>query len=208
MPMWVGALFFTIFACMGYLSTRFAIWLTTRLEVAGDAPARSEPPLAVALALACGAGIVGTSYVSRDAPVFGIALLALVCFALGFACYADLRSGKIPAVVMLPILVLLAVVDIYHGAWLSIAAAAMVTAPFAAAAALSKSKNLGWSDVQVVVLGALVLDVSLGLMVLAAACFLTVAVAAVRSRLKEPVDFAPYLTSSIGLALLVPNALH
>lgn len=208
MPTWVGALFFTVFACMGYLSTRFAIWLTSRSEVAGKVPARNEPPLVVALALAAGAGIVGTSYVSRDAPVLGIALLALVCFALVFACYADLRSGKIPAIVMLPVLGLLIVLDIFHGDWLSIAAAAIVTAPFAAAAALSKSKNLGWSDVQVVLLGALVLDISLGLMVLAAACFLAVAAAAIRSRVKEPVDFAPYLTATIGLALLLPNALH
>ncbi len=206
-PSWVLGLVFVGFACLGYLATQGADFATRRMRGMRERPVKREPHLAVPIALALGTGAIGLTYFMRGTSPFDLALLLLVCLTLCAACYCDLRVGYVPAALVGPIFALVVVVDLFT-ARTSLGVAALIVAPFAIAAFTTKGRSIGWSDVWVVALGALVLDVSLGLLAFAIACFVSVGVAFATGRRSQAVAFAPYLTATIGLALLVPAVLR
>ncbi len=207
-PFWVTLVTFTAFACAGFLATRFADWATRSWPRYKDAPVVGEPSLAITVALALITGLIASTYAARGANPYALALIVLVCLTLDFACYCDLRVGKLPLAVTLPVLALILASDLLEHDWIAVISCAVVAAPFAGAAIVTKNKSFSWSDVQLVMLGALVLNVTLGLLAFAMACFLAVGVALVRGTLKAPVTFAPYLALAIELALLTPSAIR
>ncbi len=206
-PSWVLAFVFVGFACLGYLATQGADFATRRMPGMRERPVAREPHAAVSIALALGTGAIGATYFARGTSPFDLGLLLLVCLTLCAACYCDLRVGYVPAALVGPVFALVIAVDLLTARG-TLAVSAVIVAPFAIAAFASKGRSLGWSDVWVVALGSLVLDVSLGLLAFAIACFLAVIVAFATGRRGAPVAFAPYLTATIGLALLVPAVLR
>jgi hypothetical protein len=207
MPFWVTAVIFVIFACAAFLTTRLADWATRTWPRLRDLPVIGEPPPVVTAGLVIGTGCIGATYFTRGESFYALSLIALLCLTLDFACCCDLRIGRLPLAVTLPALGLLLLSAVLAGDWLALIACALIATPFALAAAFSKSK-LGWSELQLVMLGALVLNVTLGLLTFAVACFLAVGVALVRGTLKKPIVFAPYLALTIELALLTPSAIR
>jgi hypothetical protein len=207
-PFWVTAVTFVAFACAAFLTTRFAEWATSSWPRLRDLPVIGEPPPLVVATLIAGTGCIGATYLSRGASFYALGLIALLCLTLDFACCCDLRIGRLPLAVTVPALGLLLLSAVLASDWLALIACAIVATPFAIGAAFSKSKGFGWSEVQLVMLGALVLNVTLGLLTFAIACFLAVGVALVRGTLKKPVVFSPYLALTIELALLTPSAIR
>lgn len=207
-PFWVGCVTFLAFACAAFLAMSFAAWATSRWPRFRDLPVRKEPTLAMTAALVIGTGAIGATYVSRGASGYALGLIVIICLTLDFAAYCDVRVGRSPLAVTLPALGLLVASALAARDWVALISAAVVAAPFAFAALWSKKGGLGWSEVQLVMLGALVLNVTLGLLAFAVACFVAVGVALVRGTLKQPVTFAPYLALAIECALLTPSAIR
>ena len=207
-PFWVTALTFVAFGCAGFLATRGADWMTSSSPRFRELPVLREPPLLLVGALVIGTAWIGATYQGRGASPYALSLIALVCLTLDFVCCCDVRVGKVPLAITLPALGLLLTSAVLAGDWLALIACAVVAAPFGLSAAFSRGRSLGWSEVQLVMLGSLVLNVTLGLLTFAAACFLAVGVALIRGTLKKPVVFAPYLAIAIELALLTPSAIR
>ncbi len=207
-PFWISAITFTAFACAGYLATRLADWATHTWRGLREAPVKREPSLVLCVTLALATGWIASSYAARGVGPYALTLIVLVCLTLNFACYCDLRIGKPPLAITLPVLGLIFCSDLLEGDYLAVASAAIVAAPFFIAAIATKNKSFNWTDVQLVMLGALVLNLTLGLLAFAMACFFAVGVALLRGELKKPVAFAPYLAVVIQLALLTPSAIR
>ncbi len=207
-PFWVTAITFVAFGCAAFLATRGAEWATSSWPRFRALPVLREPPLLLVLALVLGTAWIGATYEAQGASPYALGLIALVCLTLDFACYCDVRVGKLPLAVTLPALGLLLASAVLASDWIALVACAVVAAPFALGAAFSGRRGFGWSEVQLVMLGSLVLNVTLGLLTFAAACFVAVGVALVRGTLKKPVVFAPYLTLAIEIALLTPSAIR
>lgn len=207
MAHWIGPVAFVAFACAGYIATEFAEWLVGRLVRSG---AEAKPPVAQAIriALAVGTGFVGAVYVGRGTVPLGIAVILLACLTLDVGCCTDLRLGRLPVYVTAPALALAAFVTLLGGGWIPLVATFAIVLPFACAAFFSRGRNLGWTDVQLIAVGALVLNPLLGIMTLAGTCFLAAGVALARRRAADPIVFAPYLAATIQLALLSPGAVR
>ncbi len=207
-PLWVTLLTFTAFACAGYLATRAGEWATHSWPRYRELPVLGSPSPLLVVALALATGWIGSSYAARGVAPYPLALILLVCLTLDFACSCDIRVGKLPLAVTLPVLGAIFLSDVLERDWPAVISGLVVAAPFAGAALASKNASFNWSDVQLVMLGALVLNVTLGLLAFALACFLAVGVAFLRGTLKRPVIFAPYLALSIEIALLTPSAIQ
>lgn len=207
-PFWVKAVAFVAFACAAFLVTRGAASATRSWPRFRELPVLGEPAPAVIAALVIVTGLIGASYVSRGSGPYALALIAIIALTLDFACCCDLRVGKAPLAITLPALGILFASSVLASDRIALITCAIVATPFALAAAFSKAKGFGWTEVQLVMLGALALNVTLGLIAFALACFLAVGVALLRGRLKQPVLFAPYLAFAIELALLTPDAIR
>ena len=207
-PFWVAAVTFVAFACAGFLATRAAEWATTSWPRYRDLPVMGNPPPLLLGVLVVGTGWIGATYQVQGSSPYALVLIALLCLTLDFACCCDVRVGKLPLAITLPALGLLLLSSVLAADWLALLSCAIVATPFALSAAFSKGRGLGWSEVQLVMLGALVLNLTLGLLTFAAACFLAVGVALVRGTLRKPLVFAPYLAIATLFALLTPSAIR
>jgi hypothetical protein len=208
MPFWVKALTFAAFACAGYLATQFARYATRTWPRYRDLPIVREPSLAMTLALSLVTGWIGASYAAQGSNPYALGLIGVVCLTLDFACTCDVLVGRLPLAVTLPAIGIIIASAVLASDTPALVACAVVTAPFLVAAAISKSSKIGWSEVQLVALGALVLNVTLGLLAFAIACFAAVGIALARGTVKQPVALAPYLAFAIELSLLTPNAIR
>ncbi len=207
-PLAVELVTFVAFACAAFLSTRAAAWAASSWPRLRDRPVLGEPNFFVTAALVLGTGWIGASYVGRGAGAYALFVIVTICLTLDFACCCDLRVGRLPPALTLPALVLLLASALAAHNWMAPLGCVVVGAPFALAALGAKNKSQVWGDVQIVILGAFVLNLPLGLLTLALACLAAVCVAFARRKLREPIVFAPYLAFSIQAALLTPNAIH
>ncbi len=206
-PLCVEFVTFVAFASAAFLATRAAEWAASSWPRLRDRPVLGVPNHAVTAALVLGTGWIGASYVARGAGAYALLVLVTICLTLDFACCCDLRVGRLPAAVTVPALGLLFASALVTRDWMAPLGCVVVAAPFALAALRSKNKGQAWGDVQVVMLGAIVLNLPLGLVTLALACIVAVCIAFVRRKMSEPIVFAPYLAFSIEIALLTPNAI-
>ncbi len=209
MPSWVGPVAFVAFACAGYMATEFAEWVAPRFaRHIGVVPVEAFVPALARIALAIATGTVGAAYLTRGTSALGVALVMLACLTLDTACCLDIRLRTLPLALTAPALGLAAAVTLIGGGWQPLVLTAAIVLPFAIAALISQGRNIAWSDVALIAVGALVLNPILGLLTLAATCFVASGVAMARRRTAEPIAFAPYLATTIQLALLSPGALR
>jgi leader peptidase (prepilin peptidase)/N-methyltransferase len=191
----VGAILFGLAGWLGGLlaETRYGA-----IPSDADGPATGSVPFWIAIA---GCAVIGAAVGFRGAPPADAATLLLVVLALTVCTASDLRSGTIPDLFTLgPLVVLLAVATARH-AWAPLLGALFAFVPFAATAALSRGRGMGWGDVKLAALGGAALGIG-GITLAALAAGLGACVFALASRrLRRPVAFGPYLAVSIGAAL-------
>jgi leader peptidase (prepilin peptidase)/N-methyltransferase len=199
-PPWVIAIVAVVFGCIGFLSIQLAAYVCRTIVPFEDGPKPGRPP---SIALVVGAACVGGVLASQIGLGMALLVPAIVVAALVASWYSDVLCGIIPDYFTLVPLAIIVVLRALKGDWTDLIVTAIVTACFALAALFSKGRGMGWGDVKLVALGAVVLG-DRSLLAFSAACLAAVVVAAVRRRRTEPMAFAPYLASAIALALAVP----
>ncbi len=201
-PIWVLLLCWIVFAGQAYLIVRFAErYVRPRSEDATPTDNRILGALAVAT------GFVGTWHFSQGAPLIGLVLLAAVCTTLDFACCSDLRSGRVPALLTVPAMLVVGAFDAAIGNWGAAQAGVAIMIPFAIGAAVTKGKSVGYGDVALVGVGGFALGLQLGVIAIAAACFTAAGIGVALKRRGVALPFAPYLAVTIQGALFLP-AIH
>ena len=199
-PLWVVAMVAVVFGCIGFLAIELSALVCKSIVPFDDGPTPGRPPR---IALIVGAACVGGLLTSQLGLGMELLIPAIVIVALVASWYADVLCGIIPDYFTLVPLAIIVVLRAIAMDWKSLIVTLAVTLCFGAAAYFSKGRGMGWGDVKLVALGAVVLG-DRSLLAFAAACLAAVIVAAVRRRRHEPIAFAPYLASAIALALTLP----
>ena len=200
MPVLAGALFFALMAYAGLL---LAGRITRSVEPFDDGPQPGEPPLWL---LVLGSSLVGAA-VTTHSSGFHLAVVATVCTCLAAAWYVDARCGIVPDVFSIgPLFLVLGVAASEHQ-WGVFVSALIPLAPFAAAAALSRGRGMGWGDVKLAALAGAVLGAQAALLALAVACIAAVLYASTRKQRSAPIAFAPYIAGAIAAAIPLVSVL-
>lgn len=191
----LGAAFFALAAFVG---TLLGNTVAEQLQRFDDGPLPAAPPVR---GLLIGSAIIGAIAATHAAVPAQLVLVAVVCTALVAIWCCDVRTGIIPDIfTLVPLGIILAVALWAHEWWIFVSTIVPFV-PFAAAAALSRGRGMGWGDVKLAALGGGVLGAQLSLLAFALACIAAVVIARVRGRKAEAIAFAPYLAAAIGLAL-------
>ena len=111
-----------------------------------------------------------------------------------------MRCGIVPDYFTVVPLIIVFAIALVTREWNIILSSAIVTAPFAVAALISKGSawagaTSSWSP------GRRGVDLPVAVLAFACACVVAVGVTLVRKRKGEPIAFAPYLAGAIGAAL-------
>ncbi len=199
-PLWVVAIVAMVFGCIGFLAMELSAFVCRSIEPFDDGPPPGRPPR---ILLVVGSACVGAVLTAKLGLGLELIVPAIVVVALVASWYADALCGIIPDYFTLVPLAILVVLRLLAGDWMSLLVMIAVTLCFAVAAFMSKGRGMGWGDVKLVALGAVVLG-DRSLLAFAAACLAAVIVAAIRRRRTQPIAFAPYLASAIALALTLP----
>ena len=199
-PLWVVAIVAMVFGCIGFLAMELSAFVCRSIEPFDDGPPPGRPPR---ILLVVGSACVGAILTAKLGLGLELIVPAIVVVALVASWYADALCGIIPDYFTLVPLAILVVLRLLAGDWMSLLVMIAVTLCFAVAAFMSKGRGMGWGDVKLVALGAVVLG-DRSLLAFAAACLAAVIVAAIRRRRTQPIAFAPYLASAIALALTLP----
>jgi prepilin signal peptidase PulO-like enzyme (type II secretory pathway) len=190
-----GAVFFGAAGRLGWLLSE-SWYGTIEREADGPPPLRIPSWLFVAVA-AC----VGTSVGIHGASTLQAAVLIVAVLSLTVCAATDARTGMIPDLFTLgPLIVVLALSALRHE-WAPLAGAVFALVPFAAIAALSRGRGMGWGDVKLAAFGGALVGMG-GITLAVAIASLAVIVSGVLNRrARTPIAFGPYLAVSIGTAL-------
>jgi prepilin signal peptidase PulO-like enzyme (type II secretory pathway) len=165
-----------------------------------DGPAPAEPPV---LWIVAGAALIG-ALAARTGGAH-LAVDAIVICALSAIWCTDSRYGIVPDVfTLIPLGLVLAIALIRHQPWPMISAL-IAFVPFAALAAVSKGRGMGWGDVKLAALGGSVLGGETALLAFASGAFIAVMFAVLRGRRRQAIAFAPYLAGAIAIALPIAS---
>jgi prepilin signal peptidase PulO-like enzyme (type II secretory pathway) len=146
-------------------------------------------------------GFAGAALAAHGAAPAQLALLLVVMLALSGCSAADLSCGILPDVLTLGALALVVGIGLAAHDPAPALGAALVFAPFAAAALFSHGRGMGWGDVKLAALGGSLLgvrDAALAFMVAALAAYV---IARRMGTARRPVAFGPYLAASIVATL-------
>ena len=199
LPAVVGAL---IFATAGVCGTLAAIAILPKLKRFDDGPAPVDvhPALLVA-----GAALLGAVLGWRRIPNPEFITAALATVPLIAVWYCDARTGIVPDLfTLLPLVLAIAYETYLHQPWAAVLSAAVLFAPFAVGALLSRGRGMGWGDAKLAAFGGALLGMRDALLAFGIASLAAVIAGAVRNRSKSvPIVFAPYLVAAIGIAIAV-----
>ena len=178
------------FCFAAILAVLLADWIASGIKPFEDGPRRTtlNPLWAIAVLLA-----LGIVLVLRHATPVQLACIAAICIPLVAAWYVDARTGIVPDRCTLVPLIVVAIVAAVTARWVSLFSAFVVFVPFAAAAALSRGRGMGWGDVKLATLCASLIGLMAALPAFAVACLTATAVAYRRDRGTTPIAFGPYL---------------
>ena len=188
-----------------FAGAAYAGALGARRICAATAPLPGGPPPgrpSIVLLVAC-AFAAGVFEGLRGGGALELFVAASLCCALTGIWYSDVRCGIVPDVFTLAPLALVVLVASLSHQWGTLASAAVVFVPFAAAAFASRGRGMGWGDVKLVALGGAVLGWEAAVLAFGCACAVAVIVALARKRRHEPLAFAPYLVAAIALPLTI-----
>jgi prepilin signal peptidase PulO-like enzyme (type II secretory pathway) len=194
------------FGCVAFLATQVSRIVCADVTPLADGPTPGTAPGPVLIACAA---IVG-GLIAHDSGAFQLGIMALVVFALVAAWCSDARCGLVPDALTLGPLAAIVLVMAVTRQWGPLVWAAIPLVPFAAAAAFSRGRGMGWGDVKLSAFAGLALGAPLALFALAFACAAAVVVHRVkRMQGDQPIAFAPYISAFIGLALpLAAGTVH
>ncbi len=189
------------FAVAAYLGLLIAEALYAGQEPFEDGPQRIVVPKWVFVAAGALVGIAMAFHGVSTAQLItsGIATIALV------ACAAvDLECGLVPDVFTLLPLGALVLWYAFHGDFGPALSAVVVAIPFAVVATFSRGRGMGWGDVKLAALGGALLGARGAVIALFLACVAVIIASRIIGRdKKQPVAFAPYLVSGIGVVLMI-----
>ena len=166
-------------------------------------PAVLVPPWVFVLLPAC----VGAAIGLRAPQPLPVAMLLIAVLALTICAATDLRTGLIPDLFTLgPLIAVLALAALRRD-WAPPLGALFAFAPFAALAALSRGRGMGWGDVKLAAFGGAL--VGMGGITVAVAVAAVVAAIVARSGGcgRRPIAFGPYLAASIAAWLGLSSSL-
>ena len=194
-------------------SLLFAVcaWTGTLLAdalCAGRAPSDDGPsPIAVPRwTFVAAAALVGAALGAEASSPVHVAVCAVAILALAGCAAADFACGMLPDVLTLGPLALVTGIGIATHAWSSLAGAAFVFLPFAAAAHFSHGRGMGWGDAKLAAFGGAFLgarDATVAFIVAALAAYV---VTRASRRAKQPIAFGPYLAASIATMSVMMGA--
>jgi prepilin signal peptidase PulO-like enzyme (type II secretory pathway) len=198
MPAVLAALAALVFALAGYAGTLLADALC-----AGCVPFEDGPsPVAFRRGwFALAAGCVGCALALQHEAPAQLAFSALLVLALAGCTSADLRLGLLPDLLTVGPLVLVVGAGAAAHDFAPALGAAFIMLPFAAAAAATRGRAMGWGDVKLAGLGGALLgarDATLAFMLAALVAYV---IARRTSGLHRPIAFGPYLAASIAAML-------
>ncbi|HET9095044.1 MAG TPA: prepilin peptidase [Candidatus Baltobacteraceae bacterium] len=192
----VGALFF---AMTGYAAILIASLVTAHIEPYADGPEPGAQPPTWLLVLGC--SVVGAVVTANAASGIQVAAAAIACTGLAAAWYSDAKCGIVPDLFSVVPLVLVLALGAAEQQWSIFISALIPFVPFAAAAALSHGRGMGWADVKLAALAGAILGTQMALLALAAACIAAVLYARARNAPAKPIAFAPYIAGAIAAAI-------
>jgi prepilin signal peptidase PulO-like enzyme (type II secretory pathway) len=127
--------------------------------------------------------------------------MAILVFAAGVlaVCAAtDLRCGVIPDAFTLPPLLAVLLVSAVERDPSAICGAAIVAVPFAAIAAFTRGRGMGWGDVKLAALGGALAGMAGITLAVGAAAIVAAIVGVAGGRARQPIAFGPYLAAAIA----------
>lgn len=188
----------SLFAFSGYVGVLLGLAISDRLERFTDGPPVSHPPIPWIVA---GCAAIGAIVASRAAAPLHVLTLAVIAVALVAVWITDARRGIVPDLFTLGPLavILLAAVAAHH--WSTVFSAALPFVPFAAAAALSHGRGMGWGDAKLVALGGALLGAETATLAFSGACLAAALIHYARGERTRAIAFAPYLVTAIGIAI-------
>lgn len=166
-----------------------------------DGPTPKHPPV---LGLTLASAAFGAANGLHGVPLYGIAVLAVLCGTFAAIWYSDVRLGLIPDAFTVAPLLVFSVYAAVRGDWTAIGSAVLTFAAFGAIAAASHGRGIGWGDVKLAALGGVLLGIGTAALAFAAAGLLLAAGALIPGRRRKAVAFGPYLISAMVLALWLP----
>jgi prepilin signal peptidase PulO-like enzyme (type II secretory pathway) len=191
----LAAIFFASIAVIAMQTSRA---LCAEILPADDGPPAGKPPYII-LPAAC--GLLGVLLVTVGAQPLQLGIAAIVLFALVASWCSDTLCGLVPdAFTLVPLAALLLFAVAQHN-WEMAASAAIVFAPFAIAAMVTRGNGMGWGDAKLVALCGAALGAPLAFLALAVACAAAVAVHRFGGAARGPIAFAPYIAALTGAAL-------
>jgi prepilin signal peptidase PulO-like enzyme (type II secretory pathway) len=197
-PIWLVAVSAVVYASAAFLGVQLSAAICKDFTPFDDGPRPGRPPVALMIVFSA---LLGGWLAWRDASIPALLIVGIVCVALVASTYSDVRCGIVPDYFTVLPLVLVFGIALFTREWSIILSSAIVAAPFAVAALISKGLGMGWGDVKLVALGGAVLGLPVAMVAFAGACVVAVAVTLFRKRKGEPIAFAPYLAGAIGAAL-------
>jgi prepilin signal peptidase PulO-like enzyme (type II secretory pathway) len=114
----------------------------------------------------------------------------------------EMRTQRVPPLVVLPVTLFAIGMDIYGGNTSALILGAVIGAAFAFAALRSKGTAAGLGDAQLAALAGLTLGLELGTIAVATACFAAAGISFARKKTGS-VAFSPYLATTIQFGLLL-----
>ncbi len=173
--------------------------LCARIEAFEDGPVPRSLHPAIPIATV---SVLGALIALRGATPAQLGIVALIALPLAGIWYADSRKGIVPDAFTLVPLGVIAVVVVLRHSWFVGISALVVFVVFAAGAALSKGRGMGWGDAKLAALVGAVLGLQGSLLTLALACFAATIVSVVRDRGTRPIAFGPYIVVATLLAIV------
>jgi prepilin signal peptidase PulO-like enzyme (type II secretory pathway) len=133
----------------------------------------------------------------RGASISQLGLIALLGVPFVAAWYADSIQQRIPAIVTTASLALVFGVLLLHHNWFAMISGVVTFAAFAAAAALTKGRGMGWEEAKLAALAGAALSIPSSFIVLAVACLAATVVSVIKNRGTQPIAFAPYIAVTV-----------
>jgi len=196
----VGVVAALVFGIAGWLGALLSQVLYGTLVPLDAAPATLEvPSWTFAVVAACIGFCISLQH---QEPAY-VAILLISVLAITVCAATDFRSGLIPDLFSLGPLPLILAFSAVQRDWTPLLGALIVGVPFAATAAFTRGRGMGWGDVKLAVLGGSLLGMTGITLAVALASLCAYLVARTIGRLHQPIAFGPYLAASIGAALAV-----
>jgi prepilin signal peptidase PulO-like enzyme (type II secretory pathway) len=203
LPLFSGAFGAVLFGMAGRLGRHLSdSWYGT-IEREADGPLSLALPVWPFIAApACIGIIVGI----RGAEPLHWAILAIAVLSLTVCAATDVRTGMIPDLFTLGALFVVLAFSTARREWAPLLGALFAFVPFAAIAAVSRGRGMGWGDVKLAALGGALVGMGGITLAVAIASMWACIVSVVTRRARQPIAFGPYLAVSIGAALGLGNS--